>query len=336
MMNDSTSPCLRPESDLRSSNPLFTVFTPTYNRAHTLHRVVDSLRAQTLRDFEWLVVDDGSTDNTPELIADWAKTADFPIRYLKQEHFGQHIAHNLAAREARGKFFLRLDSDDACVPHALERMSYHWNSIPPSARPSFVAVHGLCCDQHGKVIGDVFPSNPFDRTLREKRYVYGLRGEKWGAGLTEVVRRYQFPEIAGTNWVPEGIVWLDIAKTYKVRYVNEAWRVYYVDDPATGATLTKRRRLSENALGQLHYSIWILNNDLEYFFNSPIPFLKTAIVLPVAAHASEESLWRVLRSLDGAPAKALVLAALPIWAVVYVAGLFNRMIGHAAPNRRNH
>ncbi len=113
-----------------SGAPLFTVFTPTYNRAHTLHRVFGSLCAQTLRDFEWLVVDDGSTDDTAALIAGWATAADFPIRYFRQDHSGKHIAHNLAVREARGQFFMSLNSDDACVPQALERIAYHWTTIP--------------------------------------------------------------------------------------------------------------------------------------------------------------------------------------------------------------
>src|SRR5437764_8622953 len=118
----------------QSCAPLFTVFTPTYNRAHTIKRVFDSLSAQTLREFEWLVVDDGSTDKTSELIAAWAKAVDFPIRYFRQEHSGKHIAYNLAVRAARGQFFLTLDSDDGCVPHALERIAYHWNMIPACDR----------------------------------------------------------------------------------------------------------------------------------------------------------------------------------------------------------
>jgi glycosyltransferase involved in cell wall biosynthesis len=84
--------------------PLFTVFTPTYNRAHTIHRVYDSLCAQTLRDFEWLVIDDGSTDNTAELVAKWAEVAKFPIRYFKQKNLGKHFAHNRALVEATGYF----------------------------------------------------------------------------------------------------------------------------------------------------------------------------------------------------------------------------------------
>ena len=97
------------------------MFTATYNRAHTLHRVFDSLRAETVRGFEWLVVDDGSTDGTKALIAQWAAAADFPIRYFKQDRSGKHAAHNRAVAEACGQFFLPLDSDDAYPPRALER-----------------------------------------------------------------------------------------------------------------------------------------------------------------------------------------------------------------------
>jgi glycosyltransferase involved in cell wall biosynthesis len=301
-----------------SESYAFTVFTATYNRAHTIKRVFDSLCAQTLRDFEWLVIDDGSTDNTSELIANWAKIAHFPIRYFRQDHSGKHIAHNLAAREARGQFFLVFDSDDACIPRALERIAYYWDMIPPSERSSFYAVDGLCCDQYGKLLGDEFPSNPFDSDLREKYYVYKLRGEKWGAGLTEVIRRYPFPEIKNTHFAPEGMVWLEIAKTYKTRYVNEVLRVYYVDDHATGATLTKKRTLNENAPGRLQNYIWILNNDLEYFFNAPIRFLKAAAMLPIVGHASKQSLWRSLRSLN-VRAKALVVMAFPVSALLYIA-----------------
>jgi glycosyltransferase involved in cell wall biosynthesis len=313
-----------------SDTSLFTVFTPTFNRAHTIHRVFDSLRAQTLRDFEWLVVDDGSTDNTSELIASWAKTADFPIRYFKQDHLGKHFAQNLALQYARGRFFLPLSSDDAAVPTALERMAHHWNTIPVADRAHFSGVDGLCRSQRGQIIGDRFPSDPFDVTLRDRRYIHKLRGEKWGFTLTEIVRRFPFPEIEGTHFTPEGLVWLDIAKTYKSRCVNEIFRTYYVDDGETGATLTKTR-LDENAPGRLRYYSWLLDNDLEYFFHRPTTFLKAAIVLPSLALFAGQPLTRMFKMLGSVPAKSLVLSLLPFSLSLYV---FDRIRG-AGTRKKN-
>lgn len=305
---------------------LFTVFTPSYNRAHTLHRVYDSLCAQTLRDFEWIVIDDGSTDNTTGLIADWSHTADFPIRYFRQEHAGKHVAHNLAVREARGRLFMVFDSDDACVPHALERIAYHWNSIPASERHAFLGVNGLCCDQHGRLVGDRFPSSPFDSNLREKRYVHRVRGEKRGAAATDVLRRFPFPEIKMTHFVPEGAIWLEVSKNYKIRYVNEVFRIYFVDDDETGSTLTKTKMFEENAPGRLYYYVWLLNNDLNYFFHSPLPFLKAALMLPIAGWSSRQTIGRTLAALESFTAKALVVLGLPIASLLYA---FRQLRGRA-------
>ena len=252
-------------------------------------------------------------------MANWAEFADFTIRYMKQENSGKHVAHNLAAREARGLFFLAFDSDDSCNARALEKIAHHWNTIPLSERPLFFAVNGLCCDQHGNLIGDAFPSHPFDVSLREKQYVYKLRGEKWGAGLTEVIRRYPFPDIKSTHFAPEGMVWLDIAKSYKIWYINEILRTYYVDDAATGSTLSKTKMFRENAPGRLQYFIWLLNNDLEYFLSSPMPFLKAATMLPLAAWASNQSLGSALRSLQSVAARVLVLMTLPGAAILGLA-----------------
>jgi glycosyltransferase involved in cell wall biosynthesis len=297
--------------------PLFTVFTPTYNRAHTLHRVYDSLCAQTLRDFEWLVVDDGSTDNTATLIADWAKSADFPIRYSKQEHLGKHIAHNLAVREARGQMFVPLDSDDACLPHALERMLYWWNTIPRDQRTEFCGVTGLAIDQNQKLVGDRFPCQPFDATMRELRYVHHVMGEKGTCKLTEILRQYPFPEVAHGHYLPEGIVWLDIAKRFKSRAVNEVFRVYYIDDDEIGVTASKKKSFSAHALGRWYFYVWLLNNDLGYFFHSPITFLKAAIMLPVVARFSHRSFKSTVLSLESHWARALVLMTLPIATFLY-------------------
>ena len=291
--------------------PLFTIFTATYNRAHTLHRVFDSLRGQTCRDFEWLLVDDGSTDDTASLIADWARAADFPIRYLYQANAGKHVAHNAALREARGQFFLPLDSDDACPPHALERMAYHWETIQQSERTAFCGVGGHCANQHGEIVGDPYPQDPFDVDLRELKYVHHVRGEKWIAVLTDVARRYPFVEVPGTKFVPEGVVWMEMAKRYKVRWVNEVFRIYYFNDDATGPTLTTNRNLPENAPGRLHHCIWLLNNDLGYFFHAPMPFVKAAVMVPNLARVTATPFGEMMASLKNLRARALVVLGLP-------------------------
>src|SRR5579872_2682653 len=139
---------------------LFTVFTPTYNRASTLPRVYESLKAQTFRGFEWLIVDDGSTDSTREIVEKWQ--AEFPIRYIYQRNQGKPAAYNRAVAEARGELFLFIDSDDACLPEALERLKYHWDGIPAGERGKFSAVTALCKDQHDCLCGEKFPCDVLD------------------------------------------------------------------------------------------------------------------------------------------------------------------------------
>ena len=127
-------------------NIRFTVFTPTFNRRELIGRVYESLLAQTFSAFEWLVVDDGSTDGTAGRIAQWAQSAPFPILYISQHHQGKHRAYNKALASARGDFFTVLDSDDAIVPKALERLLFHWYSIPRRERRRYSGVTCLCME----------------------------------------------------------------------------------------------------------------------------------------------------------------------------------------------
>jgi glycosyltransferase involved in cell wall biosynthesis len=293
--------------------PFFTVFTPTYNRAHTLHRVYDSLCAQTSRDFEWLVVDDGSTDSTLELIGEWTKAAQFPIRYFRQPNSGRHIADNLTVREARGELLVGVDSDDAIVPNALESISRHWHEIPEAERAHFIGIVGHCCDQHGKVIGRMFPVDPFDTDFREFAFTYrSFGGQKYQASRTDLSREYLSAEVAGTNYVPEGITGLQAARKYKIRCVNEVFRIYYVDDSVTGATLTSRRNIAKSAPGRVYYYLWLLNHEMEYFRRAPAPFIKSAAMLLIAGRYSGRPLSHIWRDLENWRGKMLVIAMLPL------------------------
>jgi glycosyltransferase involved in cell wall biosynthesis len=298
-------------------SPLFSIFTATFNRAHTLHRVYDSLCDQTLRDFEWLVIDDGSTDGTTDQVIQWQRRANFPIRYFLQPHSGKHIAHNLAVHEARGHLFVSLDSDDRLLRNALERMAFHWNSIPEDERLSFSGVCGLSCDQYGKLVGNRFPRDRLVSDQREQRYAHKVHGEKCTAWRTDLCRAHPFPNIPSTQFVPEAVVWLDIAKRYKHLAVNEMFRIYFIDDPHTGATLSKRTSLGDNAAGRRYYYVWLLNNDIGYFFQSPTPFIKAAIMLPLVGRYAGKPIRETWRQLHGGLARVLVLAAYPFSMLLY-------------------
>ena len=146
-----------------------------------------------------------------------------------------------------------------------------------------------------------------------------MRGEKWGVGLTEILRRYPFPEVAHGQYLPEGIVWLDVAKPFETRAINEVVRIYYVDAAEPGVTVSKKRTIYRSRHRPMAYYIWLLNNDLEYFMRSPMPFLKAAIMLPAIAWTSGRGLGRTLGSLQTVAAKALVTIALPASLLVLIA-----------------
>jgi glycosyltransferase involved in cell wall biosynthesis len=205
----------------------FTVFTPTYNRGHTLHRVYESLCAQTFRDFEWLIVDDGSTDNTGALVRDWMSQASFPIRYLRQENAGKHVAFNRGALEARGRLFLNLDSDDSCVPEALERFKFHWDAIPASQRSSFCGVTALCKRPDGTPVGQGFPRDVVDCSSLDINFRHGCYWEKWGFICTDVLRQYPFPVFGKENHANMSFIYNRMGLHFKTRFVNEFLRTYY-------------------------------------------------------------------------------------------------------------
>lgn len=205
---------------------IFTVFTPTYNRAHTLSGVYESLKNQSFQNFEWLIVDDGSTDNTKDLVEEWQRKAKFPIRYIWQKNKGKHIAFNRGVKEAKGELFLDFDSDNRCVPQALERFKHHWDSIENNKREKFSAITALCVNTEGNLIGDKFPNDIIDSNAFEIRTKYLVFGEKWGFQKTNILKQFTFPEIADEKFVPEDLIWNRISLLYQTRFINEELGIY--------------------------------------------------------------------------------------------------------------
>jgi len=210
-----------------SFNFTFTCFTPTYNRVATLGIVRESLEKQSFHDFEWLVVDDGSTDNTRGLVESWAKDAAFPIRYIYKKNGGMHTAINAGAREARGRFFIKCDSDDAFDADSLERFFAIWQSIPEEKRSQFAGVTVHCKDAQGRIVGGRFPKPTIDGTSLDLAFRWRVPGEKWGFIRTDIMCEFPFPEIEGERRMPPSLVWNRISQAgYLTRFADIALRTF--------------------------------------------------------------------------------------------------------------
>jgi glycosyltransferase involved in cell wall biosynthesis len=214
-------------------SPRISVITPTYQRAGTLPRLYESLREQTLDDFEWVVVDDGSTDGTGDVIGCWLQDGDLSIEYSRQENQGKHAAFNRAVERARGEFCALIDSDDWYPPEALERMLARWESIPVDRRGDFSDVEGLRIDEGGELICGVYPSDVFDTNAFELEALHGVEGDKIGMFRRDVLLEFPFPEDLGWHVTP-ALVWNRIAARYDTRCVNEIWA--YTDYRPGGLT----------------------------------------------------------------------------------------------------
>ena len=234
-----------------SSPPFdFTVMTPTFNRAHTLPRAYVSLQEQTFRNFEWIVVDDGSTDHTPELIEEWRARSVFPICYVRQENLGKHIARNRAVTMARGRFFVGLDSDDWLLPTALHRLLEMWETIPVERREHFLGVVGRSALPDGTKIGTDLPSHFLDSEEIELRWRFRITGDNAGMSRTEILRAFPMPSFEGERFVPEAVVQNRIAQRYKTRYFDEVIKIceYQEGGLTTQSRLIRMHSISASLL----------------------------------------------------------------------------------------
>lgn len=301
----------------------FTVLTPTFNRAHTLHRVYQSLCEQTYQDFEWVVVDDGSTDETRELVAAWQQEAVFPIHYIWQNNQHKKVAFNRGVQAAQGELIVALDSDDRLESNALYDMARTWRDIPEGERHQYVAVIGLCKKPDGQIVGDMYPYDLLDANPLDLQFKFNVRGEKFGCLSTEVLRRFPFPEnIPG--FVPESLVWRSMARAgYKTRFVNQVYRVYY--DSGDSLSVQGKNNAAQHALG-----LWLLAHDTvvastPWFHYRPREFFKAAArYTRFALHMRSQAICRPRGyNLQGLISRVLVYSMSPVGALLYLRDRFS-------------
>lgn len=227
-----------------------TVFTPTYNRAYIITKLYNSLKRQSFTDFEWLVVDDGSTDNTAFLFADWSmEETKFPIRYYKKENGGKCRAINYALDLAQGELFFTVDSDDYLTDDALEKVNF-WESQLPN-KSEYCGVAGNLGTSPNETPNTPFEGEFFEGNLLD-RYK-NVDGERAIVFYTDLHRRYKYPEFPGERFMTEAVVYNRIAYDgYKMRFYNDIIWVYeYISD---GLTRSGNALFLNNPKG---YGLWL-------------------------------------------------------------------------------
>lgn len=227
-----------------------TIFTPAYNRAHTLGRTYESLCRQTCKDFEWLIIDDGSIDNTRVLVEGWMKENKLPIRYIYQENQGMHGAHNTAYEHIHTELNTCIDSDDYMPDDAVEKIVSFWKR---RGSDRYAGIIGLDQADGGEVVGNIFPKDMQETTLLGF-YEHGGRGDKKIVYRTEIIKRYpEYPIFQGEKYVGLAYKYYLVDQDYPLLTFNEVLCI--VEYQTDGSSMNMYRQYWNNPKGFAFYRI---------------------------------------------------------------------------------
>ena len=229
--------------------PLITIFTPAYNRVHTLQRTYKSLLKQDNKDFIWLIVDDGSTDNTSVLVNEWQQQDNgFEIRYVYKENGGMHTAHNTAYENIDTELNVCIDSDDMLAEGAVSKILNKWAEVKDKG---YAGIIGLDADFNGKVIGTDFKSNLYETTVIGF-YASGGQGDKKLVYRTDVIKAYPpYPTFEGEKYVALAYKYRLIDQDYKLAVLNEV--LCNVEYQADGSSNNMYKQYIRNPKG---FAFW--------------------------------------------------------------------------------
>ena len=231
----------------------FTVLTPAYNRGYIIEQLYDSLCRQTFHDFEWVVVDDGSTDNTEEVMQRlMARDHFFPIIYRKQPNGGKHRAWNRGVELASGELIFGCDSDDYLTDDALENANRVELSVPESEKAKFAGICGLKAHQDASEVGSTFADTEYMDITYLERIQNRILGDKAEVIYTSVWRKYMFHEFDGENFLTEATVLNRMAADGLImRYFNQVVKIIeYLPD---GLSADSLERFAANPKGWALY-----------------------------------------------------------------------------------
>ncbi len=284
-----------------------TVFTPTFNRIKTLPRVYDSLKQQIFKEFVWLIIDDGSTDGSRELIEKWINEKIIRINYIYKENGGKHTAMKLAYDNVNTKYITGIDSDDELKPDILFHFDTSWRKIEEEGLENSIAqVKAFTIDENNKLIGGnsiILSKTEFiDITWHElvlKRKCYS---EFISCSNVSKIRECIHFEKYGwhkdsQNYLGENILWSAIGRKYRVRVLNQVGRIYYSDDDNSLLRKAKNRRAYINEL--VNFKYFLDENHFKYFIYNPrfyISYLMKYIAYGLLIKESQRNLFTVIES----------------------------------------
>ena len=275
-----------------------TIFTPAYNRAHTIGRTYESLCRQTSKDFEWLVIDDGSTDNTRQLIEGWIAENRITIHYVYQENQGMHGAHNTAYKNIHTELNTCIDSDDWMPDDAVEKIVAFWKKY---GSDKVAGIMGLDAREDGKVIGERFSEGLKKTTLRGYYETLKGMGDKKLVYRTDVIcNTPEYPLFEGEHYVGLDYKYHIVDEQFPLLVSNDVmaivdyqddgssrgmWRQYWTNPKGFAfyrkfdmlQTRSWKRKIEDN----IHYVSHSIRCGNWYFIHeSPMKWLTIISVLP--------------------------------------------------------
>lgn len=242
---------------------MITIFTPTYNRAYTLSKLFESLQRQTSRDFEWLIVDDGSSDNTEELVDYFSKNADFKIIYIYQENQGKHVAINTALKNIQTPYFLTVDSDDYLKNNAVDIVYEKLTFIKDSKTIIGLASPIEMINNQGEAFPNKSLQSEIIASQNEMAYEHNVIAEFSLILKTSVAKKYPYPIFQGEKFIVESVISNRMDNNFKLLHITSS--IVIGEYRSDGLTAQIKKILSNNSKGaSLAYN--------EKMNNSNIPF----------------------------------------------------------------
>lgn len=280
-----------------------TIFTPTYNRAYTLHKCYESLKAQINQNFKWLIIDDGSTDHTKELVQTWIEENILDITYYYQQNQGMHGAHNTAYELIDTELNVCIDSDDYMPIDAVEKILNYWEA---NKSDDLAGIIGLDAYENGEVIGTELPNHLKSETLFDLYQKHKVKGDKKIVYRTELTKKYPYPLFEGERYVGLAYKYYKIDQTHKLGLLNEVLCIVeYLED---GSSRNMLHQYKKNPRGFAFYRLENLKNpkaSIIYKYKECIHYV------------SSQLLSRERRFFENNPEKLLTVLAIPFGYLLY-------------------